>query len=407
VNRFSFFAFCAGSVLATIAGCERGPNQVAPSEPPVLNVSKPIQRYVTDYVDYTGRTGAKDAVTIVPRVTGYLDKMSFKEGSDIKKDALLFEIDPRPYKAQLQAAEAAVAQNEASLTYAKATNERFKTLWKKDKGAVSERELDQYQALEEQAIANLNLAKANLISAKLNLEWTQVKSPIDGHISRYYLTPGNLVNQDVTQLTTVVSMDPMYATFDMDEPTLLRIKRLVNEGVIPLPKEGGDVSVLMGLAGEEGFPHKGTINFVDNQVNPGTGSISVRGGFANPKPTHGTYLLVPGMFVRIRLPIGQPQQELLVIDKAVWSEQGNKYLYVLDAENKVQQYRVTLGALQSDGLRVIAGSKPALKKDDWVLIAGLQQVKPRMTIRPEQANMPTTGAPVELISNQPEKKGKK
>src|SRR5262249_27098823 len=203
--------------------------------------------------------------------------------------------------AQLEAAEAAVSQNKASLKFAQATNERFKGLEAKQKGAVSKQELDQYQAQEDQAIANLNLAKANLISAKLNLEWTKIYSPIDGIISRFYLTTGNLVNQDVTQLTTLVRMDPMYAYFDVDEPTLLRIKQAINEGKIADPSKGGNVPVEMGLAGEEGYPHPGRVNFFDNQVNPGTGSLSVRGEFENHRPAGGTYLLLPGMFVRIRL----------------------------------------------------------------------------------------------------------
>ena len=296
--------------------------------------------------------------------------MPFKEGAEVKKGDVLFEIDPSPYQAQYNAAKAQVAQNKASLTYAQARPmSRFKELAKKEKpGAVAEHELDQYQALEDQAIANLELANANLESAKLNLTWTKVESPIDGHISRYYLTHGNLVNQDATQLTTVVSMEPMYAYFDMDEPTMLRMKQAINKGTVspviegaepmpllgtsavgclgfsPMPRASRtllaassllaastitEVPVLMGLQGEEGYPHRGYINFIDNQVNPGTGSISVRGVFANPKPARGTYLLVPGMFVRIRLPMGQPYSGLLVIDRAVTSDQGLKYVYVV------------------------------------------------------------------------------
>lgn len=389
-KRVSIGVMIGGLMLAGLAGCRRGPSQVAAIETPVIPVSKPVEREVTDFVDYTGRTNSKNNVIIVARATGYLVKIPFKEGADVKKDDLLFEIDPKPYQAQLEAAEAQVALTEASLKYAKATNERFKELAKKQKGAVSERELDQYQAQEDQGVANLKLAKSNLESAKINLEWTKVKAPIDGHISRYYLTLGNLVNADVTQLTTVVSMDPMYVNFDMDEPTLLRIKRAINEGRIMPPKEGADMPVLVGMQGEDGFPHHGTINFFDNQVNPGTGSISVRGALANPKPDEGTYLMVPGMFVRVRLPIGQPQKELLVIDRAVTSDQGLKYVYVIDADNKVEARRVTLGPRQEDGLRVIA---QGLSKDDWVLVGGLQQVRPRMTIQTEQVSMPSLSAP--------------
>jgi multidrug efflux system membrane fusion protein len=425
-------------VLAALGGCQRGAPQVAPPEAPVIPVSHPVSKEVTDYVEYTGRTNAKDSVSIQPRVTGYLVEMPFREGAEVKRDDLLFVIDPRPYEAQLAAAKAQVALNQASLDYAKATNERFKAVAKKEKTAVSERELDQYKALEQQAVANLDIAKANLKSAELNLEWTRVRSPIDGYISRYYLTIGNLVNQDVTQLTTLVSMDPMYTYFDMDEPTFLRINRAINEGKIqpvkasaelpvaaastlgllgsscePRPclaaaalvalTTGASVPVEMGLPGEEGYPHKGSINFVDNQVNPATGSIPVRGVFANPKPKQGRQLLVPGMFVRIRLPIGQPHPALLVIDRAVTSDQGIKYVYVVDAENKVQSRRVMVGALQEDGLRVIT---QGLEPNDWVVVGGLQQVSPRLTIQPDHVTMPSLANPAGQVTP-PAGKGKR
>jgi multidrug efflux system membrane fusion protein len=423
--RISLLAPLACFLLPLVAGCERGPAGASAAKPLVVPVSRPVQRLVTDYVDYTGRTNAKNSVTIQPRVTGYLVRMPFKEGADVKKDDILFEIDPRPYQAQLKAAKAAVAQNEANLRYQHATNERFKELAKRDKSAVSARELDQYQALEEQAVANLDLAKANLVSAELNLEWTVVKSPINGHISRYYLTYGNLVTQDTTQLTTLVSMDPMYVYFDMDEPTHERVKKAVGEGRVNVTKEAegwpaltssalgllgspfglgswlsgsalasgprsGDMKVLMGLPGQDTYPYVGTINFLDNQVNPGTGSISVRGSFKNPRLPGGAYAFLPGMFVRVRLPIGQPQPQLLVIDRAVASDQGQKKLYVVGADDKVEERSVTLGTLQEDGLRVI---QYGLKKDDRVLIGALQQVRPRMTIQPEEVTMPTSDTP--------------
>lgn len=422
MNRFCIPWLLTSLVLAICAGCQRGNVKVGSTDLPIVPVARPVPAEVTDYVDYTGRTNAQGAVTIQPRVTGYLNKVKFKEGDNVKEGDVLFEIDPRPYKAQLDAAKAQVAQNEAGLEYAQATNLRFKELFKKDPGAVSQRELDQYKAQEAQALASLNLAKANLESAELNYKWTKVTSPIDGHISRYFLTPGNLVNQDVTQLTTVVSMDPMYVYFDMDEPTLLLIKRAINEGTIARSKSstetlpefaastvgllgtpwwrgplsaisvlypgrtGVEAEVRMELQGESDFPHRGTINFVDNQVNAGTGSISVRGVFKNPRPPGGTYLLVPGMFVRVRLPIGQAQPALLVIDSAVVSEQGQKKLYVLDGDNKVQARTVSLGALQKDGMRVIT---QGLKKDDWVLVGGLQQVRPRMIVQPDRVTMPS------------------
>ncbi len=217
-----------------------------------------------------------------------------------------------------------------------------------------------------------------------------MKAPIDGHVGRYYLTIGNLVNQDQTVLTTVVSLDPMYAYFDMDEPTLLKVRKAINEGRIKPPQPGEVFPVFMGLQGEEGFPHPGTVNFVDNQVDPTTGSILVRGVFPNPTPAQGVRLLSPGMFVRIRLPIGAPHRALLVVDRALGSDQGLKYLDVVDAQGEVQYRRVATGALQEDGLRVISSG---LKPDDLVVVGGLQQVRPKMKIRTEQVPMPSLAPP--------------
>jgi multidrug efflux system membrane fusion protein len=417
--RSSFFVVLIGSILF---GCQRTNPQIAPPEIPAVSVSKPEKRMVTEYVDFTGRANAVATANIIPRVTGFLVKIAFQEGTEVKGDrhhevaagtlgilglptgfgnlvaasflipgrgvgGLLFEIDPRQYQAKFAAALAQVAVNEASLRLAKVTNARFKDLSKKEPGAVSQLDLDKYQALEDQAKANLDLAGANLDSAKLNLDWTKVTSPIDGKISRYYLSLGNLVTADQTLLTTVLALEPIYAYFDMDEPTYLRIKRAINDGKIKLPSRN-QIPVFMGLQGEEGFPHQGTINFVDNQVFPSTGSISWRGQFPNPQPPGGTRLLAPGMFLRIRLPIGQPHDALLVIDRAIWSEQGiKKNVYVVDKNNTVQARPVTTGSLQEDGLRVVEG----LKADDLVVVGALQQIRPRLVIRPEQIPMPTLG----------------
>jgi multidrug efflux system membrane fusion protein len=224
---------------------------------------------------------------------------------------------------------------------------------------------------------------------KLNVEYTKVTSPIDGQASRYYLTPGNLVNQDQTLLTTVVSLDPMYVYFELDEPTLLRVRNAINEGKIQRSPEGQH-PLFMGLQGEEQFPHAGTVNFVNNQVNPATGSISVRGVFANPLPKDGSRLLSPGMFVRVRLPIGQPRPALLIIDRAISSDQGLKYVYVLDSKDEVEYRRVVTGPLQEDGLRVIT---QGLNPSDRVVVGGLQQLRARMKVRPEPVPMPSFGAP--------------
>jgi membrane fusion protein, multidrug efflux system len=252
-------------------------------------------------------------------------------------------------------------------------------------GGVSKELLDKDAAAVAEAEARVKAYQASTEVYKLNVGFTKVTAPIDGQVSRYYLTLGNLVNQDQTLLTTVVSLDPMYAYFDMDEPTLLKIRRAVEAGRMKRLQEGGPV--LLGLQGENGFPHRGTINFINNQVNPTTGSISVRGVFANPRRPDADRLLSPGMFVRIRLPIGPAHPALLVIDRAIATDQGLKYVYVLDAENKAEYRRVTTGPLQPDGLRVVDGLHP----DDWVVIGGQQQVRPKMQIRPDRVPMPTIG----------------
>jgi len=371
-------------LLGVAIGCQQGQPQIAPAEAPAVPISKPEPRQVTDFVDFTGRTEAVEAVNIVPRVTGYLVKIPFKEGSEVKTDQLLFEIDDRPYKAQLDQAEGQVTLYQAQLQLAKTTLARDREI-AKTPGAVTLQQLDQDKAAVDEAEARVKAYQASTEVYKLNLGFTKVKSPISGQISRYYLTVGNLVNQDQTLLTTVVSLDPIYAYFDMDEPTLQRVRQAINSGKIKLPQDGV-VPVLMGLQSEEGYPRKGVINFVNNQVNSTTGSISVRGLFPNPKPEGGIRLVSPGMFVRIRLPIGQPHSALLVIDRAVASDQGLKYVYVVDAEKRVQYRRVTTGPLQEDGLRVIS---EGLKPDDWVVVGGLQQVRPHMEIRPEQTSMPS------------------
>ena len=208
--------------------------------------------------------------------------MPFKEGSEVKAGDLLFEIDPRPYQAQLDQAKSQVKLNEAQLDLAKTTLARYQELDKSTPGAVSKQALDQYKAAVVEAEARVDAQKKSLEVYNLNKEFTRVVSPIDGQVSRYYLTLGNLVNQDQTLLTTIVSLDPMYAYFDMDERTLLQIRKAIAEGKITTPAEGG-LSVHLGLQNEDGFPHKGTINFVNNQVNSTTGSIMMRGVFANPK----------------------------------------------------------------------------------------------------------------------------
>jgi multidrug efflux system membrane fusion protein len=373
-TRLLTITLCFVSLLAEIG---RG-------EPPVVPVSQPLQRQVTDYQDYTGRTEAAATVTIKPRVTGYLTRVAFKDGSEVKQGDLLFEIDPRPYQAALDQAMSEVALHEATLKLAKSVLDRDMELGKRAPGSVSQQQFDQDKAAVDQATAKLRGAHAAAESAKLNLEFTRVMSPIAGRIGRRFFDAGNLVKADETELTTVLSQEPMYAYFDMDEATMLRIRRGVNDGKI---KPSGETPIFMRLADETGFPLKGTVDFVNNQVNPTTGTVTVRAVFANPLPAQGERLLMPGMFVRLRLPIGQPHEALLVPESALISDrdQGLKNVYVIDADNKVQRRQVKIGAAQPDGLRVIV---EGLKPEDWVAVGALKELRPGMSVKPEKDQKP-------------------
>ncbi len=396
-RRLLFLGFSCSLFLAAAGGCQANQAKVAPSELLVVPVSRPVDREVTDYVDFTGRTEAVHSVDIRPRVSGYLVEMPFEEGAEVKKGDLLFVVDPRPYQAQVDQAQGQVDLYQASLKLAKTTLARDRAINSLSRGSISQQQFDQEQAQVDEAQARVNAYKKSMELFVINHEWTRVLAPIDGQISRYYLTLGNLVNQNQTLLTTIVSVDPMYAYFEMDEPTDLRIRRVANEGRIKTYKDRPKMPVLMGLQGEEGFPHTGQINFFNNQFNPTTGSILVRGVFPNPAPKGGQRLLTPGRFVRMRLPIGEPHRALLVIDRAVASDQDKKFVYVLDANNKVQYQRVTTGALQEDGLRVI---REGLKGDEWIVVGALQQVRPRMEVKPEQLPMPTLG-PAQTVTPPP------
>ncbi len=366
------FAFCLG-----VTGCSRAASEsVAPAPTPVT-VSNPVEREVTDYADYISRLAAVDSVDVRARVSGYLDKINFKEGTLVKKGDLLFEIDPRPFKALVDFSTSQVAANQALLKKAIADNARNKVT-AKTPGAISQQDLDQSQAAEDQAIANVENSKATLDTNRLNLDFTKVLSPIDGRISRFNLTVGNLVAQDQTLLTTIVSVDPMYAYFDVDEHTVLQVREMIRQGKA---KSARDIewTVFLSLANEEDFPHKGTINFVDNQVNPKTGTLRIRAVFPNADEA-----LTPGYFGRIRVPIGFPHRAILVNDRAIDTDQGQKIVYVISKDNKVEVRPIRAAALH-DGLRVI---EDGVQPGDRVIVNGIQQVRPGMTVEPKLVDMP-------------------
>jgi RND family efflux transporter MFP subunit len=362
-----------------LAGCARVPSQTPAAAPMPVTVSYPVERDVTDFADFTGRTAAVDSVEVRARVSGYLDTVNFKEGALVKKDDKLFQIDPRPYRAELARATGTVAQIDARVRRLERDYHRAKNLIVR--GAVGQEEYDRYEADYREAVASLDVAKANRDLAALNVEYAKVIAPVSGRISRYVVTVGNLIQSgdqnSGTLLTTIVSVDPMYAYFDVDERTVLRIRQLIREGKA---KSAGQTKwpVALGLATEEGFPHKGTINFEDNQVNPKTGTLRVRGVFRNKDEA-----LSPGFFARVRVPIGQAHQALLVTDRAIDTDQGEKVLYIVDKKHEVVSRPVRLGALH-DGLREIT---EGLKPGEEVIVSGLQQVRPGVTVEPRLRDM--------------------
>jgi RND family efflux transporter MFP subunit len=364
---------------------------VAETPPPPVSVSQPLVHEVIDHDDYEGRIGAVETVEVRARVRGHLVKVDFQDGQMVKKDDLLFEIDPRTYQAALEATEAQKAAGEASLKFAKAEYERSRTLVAKNAG--TREELDVWTSKQAIAKADIQKAEASIAEAKLNLDFTKITAPINGKTSRTQATVGNLVNagNGETLLTTIVSVDPMYVYFDVDERALLRYRKQFHKG----PMEGGaepsvkdlKIPVYVGLEGEAGFPNKGVIDFADNRVNPSTGTIQVRGVLPNTKR-----ILDAGMRARVRVPVSDPHKALMITERAVGTDQDRKFVYVVNDQNVVERRDINLGRL-SDGMQVVP---EGLKPDEWVIVNGIQRVRDGVKVEPKRIPMP--GAPAEQIT---------
>jgi RND family efflux transporter MFP subunit len=381
--------FFLGLVPGGLAGCGHAEGTGDETRRPAVKVSAAVVRQVTDYEDFTGRTDAVDSVEVRARVSGYLDAVLFTPGKEVKKGQPLFKIDPRPYKAALDQAEGQVAYNEARLKRLNRDYQRNRPL--AGTGAISHQEFDIIVGNKEEAEGSLVAARASVESNKLNLKFTDITSPIAGRVGRNLITVGNLVTQDQTLLTTVVSQDPMYAYFDVDERTMLHVQELIRQGKFESARTSKDVPVTMGLANEEGYPHKGTIDFVNNQVDTSTGTIQVRGSFPNPPTANGDRVLTPGLFVRIRVPLGDAHKAVLVSERAIGADQGQKFVYVVGEGDKLERRPVRLGALHAGLREVVSG----LEGGEWVVVAGLQRLVPGAEVRAERVAMPggRRGAP--------------
>ncbi len=359
--------------LLPLAGCHHAAPPAAPP-PPEVTVARPVAKKIVEHGEYTGRMSAIENVSVRPRVSGYIVQIPFKEGNIVKKDDLLYVIDPRPYQAALDQAAGQLKQAQAQQELNARNFTRAETL--NATKVSSKEEFDQAATNRNQAEAQVATAQAAVDAAKLNLEFTQVKSPIGGRVSRQDVTVGNLVSSDSTVLTNIVSVDPIYAYADVDERTVISYQKLIEEGKVKDARDA-TIAVAVALAGEQGFPHKGEIDFVDNQINAATGTLSVRGKFPNADGN-----LLPGMFVRMQIPTSGEIDGLLITDRAVGSDQGQKFVYVLNGD-KAEQRPVTLGPV-IDGLRVV---RQGLKPDDQVVIDGLMKIRPDSPVKAQGGDM--------------------
>jgi RND family efflux transporter MFP subunit len=368
-------AAAIASIFFVINGCSKsGSGQGAPP-PPQVSVAAVIERPVKDWDEFTGRLQAVETVEIRPRVSGYIDKVAFTEGSLVKKGDLLFVIDPRPYQADYDRAAADVKRYKTATDLAKVELERVQHL--KDSGAVSQEELDERKSALAQADANVAGSQAALESAALNLNFTRVTSPIAGRVSRAEVTRGNLVTGGAnggTLLSSVVSIDPIYLYFDADEQSFLRYSQA------PRSESSQDTGrpVMVGLANEEGFPHSGKVDFVDNQLNPQTGTIRARAVLDNKDGR-----FTPGLFARVQLLAGGEYSAILIEDRAVNTDQSQKYVLVVGANNTVEYRKVKLGRVV-EGLRIV---REGLKAGDVVVVNGAQRVHPGITVTPQKVVM--------------------
>ncbi len=356
----------AGVLLCGCSGDSAGAAGAGapPQKTPEVYFTKPTRDKLLDYEDCTGRTEAFKTVDVRARVTGYLDKWNFSPGKKVSKGDVLFEIDPRSYLAELARAEATLVQAEAHLTRLNADHQRAVNLFATR--AMGREDLDKIVGDRAEAIAAVGIAKASRDLAKLNVDYTHVTASLDGIVSRAMVDPGNMVKADDTVLTTVVTQDPIYAYFDIDERNALHLSRQLLAGEMKYPP------VQMGLADEEPrFPHRGTIDFVDNRLDTNTGTWHMRCSFANADG-----LLKPGLFVRIRFLYGEMQNVILIPEEAIASDQDRKFVYLINDKDQIEHRQVKIGKMRN-GLRAII---EGLKGDERVVVKGVQRMRPGITV---------------------------
>jgi len=361
-------------LFTTAAGCASR-NVYVPPPAPEVTVSLPTQRPVTVYLYFTGTTQASKAVEIRSQVQGYLESIHFNDGDNVKEGDLLFVIDPRLYSAKRDEAKADLASMKAQAVRAEAIYNRAVSLLPSN--AVAQEEVETKKGDWQVALASVAQAEAKLKEAQLNVDYTHITAPISGRTSRRLVDIGNLVQPNSTLLTTIAQYDPMYVYFTASELEHLEyMKRQRQQASSSASSTPPKVPVEIRLADEEGYPHKGIIDFADNTVDPGTGTLAIRGTFNNPAP----FQLSPGLFARVRVPISTEENALLVPERALGEDQAGQFLLVVDQNNKVEHRSVTVGT-KADSMRVI---EKGLKPNERVIVEGLQRARPGSVVQPVQ-----------------------
>jgi RND family efflux transporter MFP subunit len=376
----------------SLAACGKGGSEAkgppGSSGGPPVSVAPVTKRVVQEFDDFTARLEAIDTVDIRARVAGTLDKVHFAEGQKIKKGDVLFSIDPRPFEMEVARVQARIAATRTQWGLAKSELVRAEKLLPMQ--AISLQEVDQLRAAVRNGETSIQAAQAELNAAKLNLSFTRIASPIDGRISRAAVTPGNLVNAGEPVLTTIVSMDRVYAYFDASEATYLKYVRAAKDGTRPSSRETAN-PVLMGLSDEEGYPHQGSMDFVDNRLNPATGSMRARAVFDNKDNR-----FTPGLSARIKLLGSGSYEATLVPDRAITTDQTRKIVMVIGANNIVEPREVKTAAL-IDGMRVVTG----VKGGENIIVDGLQRAFPGAPVTPQVMKVDDKGMPIAAAPGAP------
>lgn len=393
--------FCS-FVAILIGGCRPHTAAPPPQGPLPVTVAKPVVQSIIDYEITTGRTAASESVDLRARVSGYLDKVTFqtldrpqslgaeppklKEGDDVAAQTVLFEIDPRQYEAMLDAAKADLDRTTAMLDRTVAELARGEQL--RVGNNISREDYDKLVAAKAEAAASQAAARAQIKSAQLNVDFTKVKAPIAGRLGRALVTAGNSITAELTPLTTIVREDPIHVYFDLPEQVVDRYRSMIRKGEFSSARSE-ELPVEIGIENEAGFPHSGFIDFVDNTIDRPTATLKLRGRFENPVVAHGTRFFTAGMFVRVRIPASRPHKALLVSERAIISDQGDKIVYVVEADGTARRRVIEPGALHGR-LRVV---KSGLQADEQIVVLGLQRVRDGAKVTPELKPMPGQPTP--------------